>query len=278
MAGTIDPMPPTPSSPRWSAVLALFLLVAVSGCATTPPPRSCEDVWERPDPFSFWNRPVHKVNTWTDRKVFDPLIDVWLYVPSVVRNRFTDFARNLRAPRNFANNLLQADWKGAGTETMRFALNTTIGIGGLFDVAKPLTGVKSDPEDFGQTLALWGVPAGPLLYIPFRGPQTLREFGGGFADDAFSVTTFAPSGASIPLRVMRYGNRAQRRAKLDEVLDEVYELDFEDSYRESQCVYFKQRIYRIIDGKLPKKIELKEDLEPPSEPIHIPEALKEDIE
>jgi len=218
------------------------------------------------------------VNQWTDRKIFDRLIEGWLYVPPMVRNRFTDFARNLRAPRNFVNNLLQADWRGAGNETMRFAINTTIGIGGLFDVAKPVTGVKADPEDFGQTLALWGVPAGPLLYIPFRGPQTLREFGGGFADDGLSITTFAPSGASIPLRVMRYGNRAQRRAKLDRVLDETYELDFEDSYREAQCVYFKQRIYRIIDGELPKKIKLKEDLEPPSEPISIPQELIEDTE
>ena len=262
-----------------SRALGWILLLSIlggfgTGCATAPPPRSCEDVWERPDTFSFWNRPVHHVNRWTDRQVIDPLIDVWLYVPDGLRNRFSDFAKNLRGPRNVANNLLQADFTHAGTETMRFLINTTIGLVGLFDVAEPITGVKSDPEDFGQTLALWGVPAGPLVEIPLSGPRSLREFGGGFADSVFSVTTFAPSAASIPLTAMRYGNRAERRAKLDPVLDETYVLDFEESYRESQCLYFKRRIYRILDGDLPHRGEKQqEDAEPPAEPETLPEPL-----
>ena len=89
------------------------------------------------------------------------------------------------------------------------------------------------------------------------------------------MTTFAPSGADIPLRVMSYGNRAERRAKLDEIMDEVYTLDFEESYRESQCLYFKRRIYRILDGELPTQTEIKEDLVPPAEPVEIPEDLIE---
>lgn len=260
----------SPRSPL-HLICALAILAAMgAGCATTKPPTSCEDVWERPDPFSFWNRPMHGANRWIDRTLVDPLIDVWLYVPSPVRNRFTDFAGNLRAPRNAANNLLQADFVSAGTELMRFVMNSTIGVVGLFDVAKPLTGYEADREDFGQTLAIWGVGAGPLLEIPLSGPQSLREFGGGFADTAFSITTFAPGAAAIPLDVMSYANKAERRAKLDDVLDVAFEMEFEDSYREAQCLYFKRRIYRILDGEIPRK-KIKEDVMPPLETATIEE-------
>jgi phospholipid-binding lipoprotein MlaA len=213
---------------------------------------------------------MHGVNRWVDRKVIDPVINVWMWFPELFRDRFSDFSKNLKAPRNMINNLFQGDVISAGAETMRFALNTTIGIGGLFDVAKPLTGVKADPEDFGQTLAVWGLPAGPLLEMPIRGPRTLRDLAGGVVDGAFSITTYFAGPLEIGVRTMRYGNRAERRARLDEVLDETYEQDFEASYHGAQCEYYKQRVYRILDGdlKLPKQSE--EDREPAPEEIPEP--------
>lgn len=259
-------------SPRLPVLLLIATLVMLVGCAS-PPPRSCEELRVGPDPLSAWNRPMHGVNRWVDRKIFDPLIEIWMWAPEVVRDRFTDFSKNLKAPRNMINNLLQADLVSAGTETMRFVLNTTLGVAGLFDVAKPLTGVKADPEDFGQTLAVWGLPAGPLLETPFRGPRTLRDFAGGFVDSAFSITTYLVGPIDIGVYVMRYGHRAERRARLDGILDETYEKAFEESYHGAQCEYYKQRVYRILDGdlKLPKQSE--EDPEPAPEAIPEPPIM-----
>ena len=149
-------------------------------------------------------------------------------------------------------------------------MNSTVGLVGLFDVAEPLTGMEPDPEDFGQTLAVWGLPFGPLIEMPLTGPQSLREFGGGFVDSAFSVATFTPGAAAIGLRSMRYGARAERRAKLDDLLDVTFALDAEDSYLETRCLYMRRRIYRVLDGKLPPRKHHHEDAEPVAELVEAP--------
>ncbi len=235
-------------------VALLLSLAFLVGCATAPP-RSCEELWSRSDPLEGWNRPVHGLNRWVDRTIYDPLIEVWMWVPEAVRNRFTDFGRNLRAPRNVANNLLQADLGSAGTETARFLVNTTVGVGGLYDVAGRVGGVKADPEDFGQTLAVWGLGAGPYVEIPLRGPATFRSLAGDAVDSTMSVAGVVGGPVGDGITVLRYGNRAEKRARIDDELDEAYEINTADSYRDLQCRYYRERFYRTLDGRLPDEIE-----------------------
>lgn len=140
------------------------------------------------DPWEGMNRGLYKFNARFDRYVYLPLVDAYRYVtPDFVEERVTDFFANLTEFRNATNGLLQARPDIAGRATIRFLLNSTVGVLGLFDVATRW-GVPAQPEDFGQTLGRWGVGAGPYLVVPVIGPSSTRDFGGFVADSAAAVT------------------------------------------------------------------------------------------
>jgi phospholipid-binding lipoprotein MlaA len=95
-------------------------------------------------------------------------------VPRLVRTGLRNFWTNLKGPLHIVNNFLQGQGRDGASESGRLLVNSTLGIGGFFDVATPL-GFGRHEEDFGQTLAVWGVPDGPFVMVPFWGPQTLRD-------------------------------------------------------------------------------------------------------
>ncbi|MDD9812573.1 MAG: VacJ family lipoprotein [Gammaproteobacteria bacterium] len=131
------------------------------------------------DPFIRANRTVLELNLKTDRYVLKPAAEAYAKLPRPVRRGVGNFFSNLGEPTTVANDLLQGKLAAAGRDTGRFVINTLFGWFGAFDVAAAL-GLPKREEDFGQTLAVWGVPAGPYLVLPLLGPSNLRDLTGQF--------------------------------------------------------------------------------------------------
>jgi phospholipid-binding lipoprotein MlaA len=127
------------------------------------------------DPFIGFNRAVFAINDGADQVLIRPIAKGYQYVvPQPIRTGLRNFLRNLRAPVNLANELLQGNLMGAGTVLTRTAINTFVGLGGTVDVAA-MEGIPYNQEDFGQTLAVWGVGHGSYMVIPILGASSVRD-------------------------------------------------------------------------------------------------------
>ncbi len=145
-------------------------------CASAPTNPDGSKIERSPaDPWEPFNRTMYESNGILDRVTFKPMAKVYAtIVPKFIRRAIRNFSLNLRAPLHIINNFLQGKPGDGFKQTGRFVINTTVGIGGLIDVATP-AGIDVKREDFGQTLAVWGVPDGPYVFIPVLGPLTLRD-------------------------------------------------------------------------------------------------------
>jgi len=158
----------------WAVILGC---VALGGCATTP-----EQVANN-DPIEPFNRAIFSVNNTVTKYVAVPVGQVYVHVvPKPVRTGLHNALVNLGSPVTFANDLLQGSPSRAMQTFYRFGVNSTLGLGGLFDVAGKIEGVPSHTEDFGQTLGVYGVKEGPFLVLPFFGPAPPRDLAGHFVD------------------------------------------------------------------------------------------------
>ena len=145
-------------------------LLVLAGCTTIPPENRSEN-----DPWESMNRTIFDANMVIDRVTTKPLARGYEYItPGPVRTGVGNFFRNLTTPRSSVNNFLQGKPRQGFSEFGRFLLNSTVGIGGLLDVATH-AGMDEYREDFGQTAAVWGMPDGPYVMLPFLGPKTLRD-------------------------------------------------------------------------------------------------------
>ena len=154
-----------------------------------------------PDPLEPLNRSVWALNHGLIVAVADPVGRVYrLVVPRFARDRLRDFGANLVFPRDLVANLLQAQWREAGDVTARFAVNTTVGLAGLWDPADRWLGIEAAPEDFGQVFATWGWRPSTFLVLPIAGPSSIRD-GVGMAPDALldPATWFFPIGVRFAL-------------------------------------------------------------------------------
>ncbi|MDD2546895.1 MAG: VacJ family lipoprotein [Burkholderiaceae bacterium] len=156
-----------PSAPlrRGAAILVLAIL---AGCASQPNahPR---------DPLEPLNREVYRFNDAVDGAVFKPLAQGYQQVvPALVRTGVDNFFGNLGDAWSFVNNVLQLKAQPALESVVRFSVNTVLGVGGLLDIADEM-GIERHRQDFGQTLAHYGVPTGPYVVLPLLGPSTLRD-------------------------------------------------------------------------------------------------------
>jgi phospholipid-binding lipoprotein MlaA len=170
----------------WTAAQALAVLV--SACAGIPRDPSLPI----DDPNEQFNRGVLRVN----QVVLDPAANVVKSVPGPIRDRFQDLDANLKEPRVFANDILQGRLNAAGITLARVIFNTTFGLGGLFDVATQ-GGLPQQTGDFGQTLFVWGVPAGTFVERPYYGPATQRDAVGGAVDTALDPVGWVVGGIVI---------------------------------------------------------------------------------
>jgi phospholipid-binding lipoprotein MlaA len=150
-------------------VIAIFALL-LAGCATVPSGKT-----DPRDPWEGFNRASYKFNDALDRAIAKPVAKGYKKVtPRVVRTGVSNFLSNLDTITTVVNDVLQGKMKQAGRDSGRFLLNSTIGLGGLFDPASA-AGLERNDEDFGQTLGKWGVKSGPYLMLPILGPSTVRD-------------------------------------------------------------------------------------------------------
>ncbi len=155
------------------------------------------------DPWEGFNRAMFGVHQAVDDAVLEPVARGYRAItPRPLRTGVLNFLRNLRSPVILANDVLQGEINRAGTTAGRFAINSTIGIAGVFDPATSM-GLERHDEDFGQTLAVWGVPSGPYLFVPLLGPTTIRDSGGRIVDIAFDPLTWAEFDSIDTVRAAR---------------------------------------------------------------------------
>ncbi|MBV9571385.1 MAG: VacJ family lipoprotein [Alphaproteobacteria bacterium] len=157
----------------------------LAGCATAPDPSGAND------PYESFNRDMFNFNRRVDRAVIKPVAEAYVdAVPDVARDSVHNFFVNLDLPITFANDVLQGEVERSGETALRFTLNSTLGVGGLFDVATTNFKLPFHTEDFGQTLAVWGVEEGPYLVFPIVGPNPPRDAVGHVVDIAFDPMTY----------------------------------------------------------------------------------------
>ena len=198
------------------------------------------------DPLEGMNRAIFRFNDILDQFLLRPI--AWFYgtvTPGPVKRSMRDFFRNLRSPVRLANDLLQAEPEDAGTTLARFAINTTIGFGGMFDVAEDL-GLPHRPADFGQTLYSYGAGAGPYIVIPVIGSSTLRDGTGIVVDIFFDPLTWL---ADTEWNLGATGGRGLVvRESLIEPLDKL-RADSLDWYAAMRSLYYQDRAVDLRKGR-----------------------------
>ncbi len=156
-------------------------------------PGKKEDQVETKDPFE----PLNRVTFWFNDRfyflLFKPVARAYRVVPEPARVSVSNFFSNLKAPARFVNCLLQLKIKDAGNELARFVINTTLGIGGLFDPARKWARVRIKDEDFGQTLGHYGVGPGHYVVVPLLGPSSTRDGFGDLVDILLDPITYSVS-------------------------------------------------------------------------------------
>lgn len=234
------------TSPTCRAAAALTVLALLTGCATRGPDSGVND------PFEKINRGVYAFNDVADRFVLRPVAKGYeKALPRPVRTGIGNFFDNLLLPISIVNEVLQAKFPSAGRSTGRLLINTTVGLGGLFDPATEI-GLLAPDEDFDQTLGAWGVPEGPYLVLPILGPRTVRHVGGTLAD-AFLNPLIQLRDDEVRwagLIVYTIDQRA-RLLPADEAVREAF-----DPYAFVRDAYLQNRRYRVYDGDVPEEEEL----------------------
>jgi len=151
-----------------------MLVLLLSSCSTTGSSKN--------DPLEPMNRAIFQFNEVVDDNIFEPVAKTYKYItPDPVETGVSNFFSNIGEVSTIANDVFQFKFKQAGYDFLRFSINTTIGVLGIFDVATSV-GLKKNNEDFGQTLGYWGIPQGPYLVLPFFGASTFRDAPGLYAD------------------------------------------------------------------------------------------------
>ena len=150
-----------------------------------------EDEYAEYDPWEPFNEKMFEVNRRLDRYILKPVAKAYnLITPDELQIMISNGFDNISFPPRFVNSLLQGKFKGAGREIARFLINSTAGVGGLFDPAKDVFGLVKSREDFGQTLGFYGVGPGPFLIVPLMEPMTVRDGIGKFVDAAMDPLSY----------------------------------------------------------------------------------------
>jgi phospholipid-binding lipoprotein MlaA len=210
-----------------------------------------EDEHAANDPYEGVNRAIFDFNMALDQYFMRPV--AWTYrevVPAFVRDRIHDALNNLRTPVTLLNDLLQGEWDRADLTVRRFFINTTLGIGGLIDIAGSID-IPYHGEDFGQTLGVWGVREGFYIVLPFFGPSNPRDGFGLLMDtltDPFTYLTFT---RNQEYGYMRFGLTAldERSRRIDET--DSIARDSVDLYATYRSLYRQFREGEIRNGEAP---------------------------
>ncbi len=227
----------------WLVVTVLLLAAGCGGCAGS------QALSQRPevDRLERVNRAVYRFNRGVDRKVLRPVARFYdRAMPPAAERHVRKFFENLHGPSDIVNNLLQGKFRHGFAGLGRFLFNSTVGIGGFFDPAGKV-GLKRHAEDFGQTLAVWGVPSGGYLMLPFLGPGTFRDWGALPADTwTDGVRLVEDSRSRTVLRGWRLISDRAALLPAERSLDESF-----DEYALVREAYWQHRRYEIFDQAPP---------------------------
>jgi len=200
------------------------------------------------DPFEDINRTVYGFNEVVDDNLLEPVSRAYKdRVPEVAQDRVSDFFGNLRDVSTLANQILQFKPIESATTLGRILVNSTLGLGGLFDVASDM-GLTTDDEDFGQTMGVWGVEEGPYVVIPLLGPSTVRDGAGLFVDTTSDANMIAKT-EGIGFISSSAISIIDKRVELLPVTDMLDQSD--DPYIVMRSSYLQKRKFDVFDGSLP---------------------------
>ena len=221
----------------WGIILGAAVL-ALSGCATT-----ATETGDPTDPWEPANRKFYAFNDTLDQTVLEPLANLYLKLPEGLRGSIHNFLDNAAYPGTILNQLLQGKFELALQDTARFVFNTTLGIGGLFDVSTGF-GLERHQEDFGQTLAIWGMDEGNYVNYPVLGPNSVRDTPGIAVGALTNVVTYV---AAFPFAVV---DTIDKRANLASAVKVRDESAF-DPYVYTREAYRQRREFLVYDGDPP---------------------------
>lgn len=241
----------SPSRILLTTVLLGTLLLA--GCATKPPasdPDALAEYNETNDPLEPTNRVIYAVNNGLDTVLLRPLAIAYRAVlPDMVRSHIHNVLGNLGMPVQLANDILETHPRKAGDSLMRFAINSTLGVGGIFDAATDM-GYPDHDADGGITLALWGLPNGPYLFLPVFGPSSPRDAAGTGIDQAINPFTWVGHGSTD--RALGYAKTGigalDARSRVLDDLDKITSQAL-DPYATIRSLYRQHRQSEIEDAR-----------------------------
>ncbi|MDP5305875.1 MlaA family lipoprotein [Paracoccus spongiarum] len=239
--------------PRSAPLTALILTLLLAGCAARP---VLQDGITINDPFEAQNRRVHAFNKALDAQVIGPVArlvagrDDGPTAPGEAGqprpvDLVINMGANLSLPGKIVNSLLQGQPGPAARNMFRLAINSTLGIAGMFDPAGSDFGLTETDTDFGQTLAVWGLPEGAYVELPLLGPSTARDTAGKVVD-----VLIDPLGQVLDRRErmlalgLRIGSKAGERARFGDTVDSVLQ-DSADSYAQTRLIYLMHRRYDV---------------------------------
>jgi phospholipid-binding lipoprotein MlaA len=230
-------MQPRRVSRRLACLLTLWML---GGCATGSNPQ---------DPFEPFNRNVYRFNNEVDQAILRPAARAYrAALPEFIRSSIGNVFSNIGDIRTALNNALQGKFSDAYADFGRFAMNSTLGMLGLFDIAS-MAGVEKHREDFGQTLGRWGFGDGPFIMLPILGPSNGRDLAAlpvDFATDP--VTYINPTSVAVEVSATRI---VDRRAELLDASKILHDAAL-DEYQFVRDGYLQRRRNLIYDGNPPR--------------------------
>lgn len=229
-------------------LVSVVSALALAGCASMDDNTVMDDGVVISDPLEDTNRAVFEFNQAVDDSIIHPVVKGYRFVvPDEARNSLGNFLRNLKSPVIFANEVLQGDLEGARTVLLRAVINTFAGFGGLFDFAGK-HGLPHEGEDFGQTLATWGLDHGPYLVVPILGPSTARDSVGyivdGYADPLrWYLFNIDKPGIFYTKTGLEYLNL---RDELMDLLEDLRNSSI-DYYASTRSIYYQRREALVND-------------------------------
>ncbi|WP_422614815.1 MlaA family lipoprotein [Methylobacter svalbardensis] len=233
------------------SALLIVVVLTLGGCATTGDVEQ-QTVVSKTDPYENFNRKIFGFNDSVDNYVAEPVSNAYKWItPQFMQTGVFNFFNNLKNINVVINDVLQAKFSQSAEDTGRLAINSTLGLGGLFDVAKNV-GLEQNEEDFEQTLAVWGVPQGSYLVLPILGPSTARGIPGAVFDTAANPVSYI----GMPVQLLSMLNA---RASAEGALKFIDEAAL-DPYVFTRESFLQWRNHLATDGKAEASFDM-DDLE-----------------
>ncbi len=245
------------ASPRGALHCAAALLLAAiaAGCATPPSDPAERAAFEQNnDPLEPLNRQTLELNLLLDRILLKPVTQVYIaVVPEEGRDALKRALDNMKEPVVVINNVLQGEAERAAISAGRFTVNSTLGLGGLLDIAAKWGGLEKQTGDFGQTMFVWGLPEGPYLVAPILGPSNPRDLIGMGIDAYTDPFSFLATVKAIDeIQISRFIlDGIDQRARVIDILDDLQKnsLDF---YAQLRSLMQQRRAAELRHGVAPE--------------------------